>query len=376
MNNMDMHNIVGIEKASNIIKTNIKHLMSHPEDAFNMPSIILRSSPGCGKSTIVKNIANELGIGFVDVRLGQMDRCDLSGIPSVENGKTKWNIPVIWPQDQDSSGILFFDEITGAPMDVQIAAYSMILDRRIPNTDYVLPSKWLIVAAGNLDTDRAGVKSMSSALANRFMHFDIEANVEDWLVWGVANNIHPSITGYVNYRPTNLLKMDGNQNLQAGWPSPRSWERVSQMISMFNQDEDVLRSTVYGLIGKSVGTEFMEFYRLQSKFDNVLEILTNPDKEINIPTKADEKCAFYSAVSYLLWNGSTSKDDQIRLDGFYRILEKSTTDFGTMLIKLALAGNKRVSKLDAIKLIATHKEYTNFRKRFQHAFNNTYSLDK
>lgn len=375
MLNTTTHNVVGTETAIDIIETSVKTLLDNPALANQLPAILLKSSPGCGKSTIVKYVADKLGIGFVDVRLANMDRCDLTGVPSVENGETRWNVPSIWPKDKTSAGILFFDEITGAPMDVQIAAYSVILDRRIPNTDYELPAKWYIVSAGNLSTDRAGVKAMSSALANRFMHFDIEANVEDWTKWAVAHSIHPSVTGYLNYRPTNLLKMDG-QNLEAGWPSPRSWERVSQMVAMFGSNEDVLRSVVYGLIGPNVGEEFIVFHRLQANFDSVLEVLTNPKKEVKIPTKADQKYAFYSAVSYLLWNGKNAKDDEKRVDGLYRILEASTADFATMLAKLAMVGNSRITKIQAVSLIIKHPKFKDFQKRFGAEMTKQYKLTK
>lgn len=369
------HNVVSTDEAINVIRTSVQTLLANPELAHTLPSIILKSSPGCGKSTIVREIAKELGIGFTDVRLAQMDRCDLCGVPSVENGKTRWNIPEIWPADQNSAGILFFDEITGAPMDVQIAAYAMILDRMIPNTNYKLPAKWYIVAAGNRATDRAGVKSMSSALANRFMHFDIEANVEDWGKWAVAHSVHPSVTGYINYRPGNLLKMDG-QNLEAGWPSPRSWERVSQMLSMFGNNEDVMFKVAAGLVGPAVATEFIAFHKLQHKFDSVLDVLTNPKKDVKIPSKADEKYAFYSAVAYLLWDGKNSKDDAQRVDGFFRIIDASSPDFASMLCKLAKVGNTRITTAAAIQLLVRHPKFAKFRSKFsKDTLDQTYNLD-
>ena len=36
---------------------------------------------GCGKSTIIRNICIERGIEFIDVRLAQMEPCDIKGLP-------------------------------------------------------------------------------------------------------------------------------------------------------------------------------------------------------------------------------------------------------------------------------------------------------
>lgn len=369
----DSHNVISSIEAANIIKTTAQTVINCPEMVNQIPAIILRGAPGVGKSSIVRQVAENLGIEFIDVRLAQLERCDFCGLPSVENNMTKWNVPSFWPRDPKSSGILFFDEITSATSDIQVAAYSMILDRKIPNTDYELPKKWIIVAAGNRSVDRAVVKTMSSALANRFMHFELEANSEEWCQWAITHDIHPAITGYINYRPQNLFKMDG-QNLEMGWPSPRSWEKVNTMLSMFKNNEDVLRKVVYGLVGNGVGLEFIEFYKISAQCDDVLEMMTNPTADIIIPDKADRKYAFCSAVAYLLWNGTSEKDTENRISGFYRIVNKLSPDFAVLLSKLCLQGNSKVSKMDAVMKIMKHKEYKKFSEKYSAALTKKYAV--
>lgn len=363
---IDMHNLVSSEEAINLIETSVKTLINNPSLADSLPPILLRGAPGVGKSTIVKNIAKKLNIGFVDVRLAEMERVDFAGLPSVADGTTNWNVPSFWPRDPESKGIILLDEITSAPADVQVAAYQIVLDRKISNSEYKLPNGWFIVAAGNRTVDRAVVKTMSSALANRFMHFEVAANIEDWILWAVANGIHPSVTGYLRYRPESLFKMDA-QNLEMGWPSPRSWERVSNVIPLFTSNEDVLRKAVYGLVGNNVGVEFMEFHRINEQFDDVLEMLTNPKAEVKIPKEIDRKYALCSAVSYLLWNGKTEKDDKIRVEGLYRIVNELSADFATALVKSAMVGNPRVSRIQAAAKIMGSKSYPAFAKKYASA---------
>lgn len=366
-NTIKTTNIVSSEEVINIIETSVKTLIASPSMSHTLPSILLRGAPGVGKSTIVKEIADKLGIGFVDVRLAQMERVDVCGLPVVEDNVTNWNVPAFWPRDPKSKGIVFFDEITSAPADVQVAAYSIILDRRIPNSNYKLPDGWYIIAAGNRKEDKAVAKSMSSALANRFMHFDVEANVEDWSSWAVKHDMHPSVTGYIRYRPANLFKMEG-QDLEHGWPSPRSWERVSSVIPLFNGNEDVLRKVVYGLIGPAVGTEFMEFHRINARFDDVLKMMTDPDAEVKIPEKADQKYALCSAISYLIWNGKNEDEEKIRIDGMYRIVMKMSADFATLLVKTCLCGNSKVDALDAAVKLSEHPGYVKFAEKFGTSF--------
>ena len=360
---VDSHNLVSSDEVFNIIETSAKNLIDNPDMAMTIPAIMLRGAPGVGKSTIVRSVAEKLGIGFIDVRLAQMERVDFAGLPSVNNGVTEWNVPSFWPRDPKSKGIILLDEITSAPSDCQVAAYSIVLDRRIPNSNYVLPNGWLIVAAGNRSCDRAVVKTMSSALANRFIHFELEANAEDWVKWAILNEINPSVVGFINFRPELLFKMDG-QNLEQGWPSPRSWERVSNCIRMFNGNTDIMRKVIYGLIGNGVGLEFMEFFKMSSEFDSILEVMTNDKVDFELPEKADKRYAVASAVIYHMWNGEDEKDQEKRVNGFFKVLMKMPNDFGAMMIRSAMLGNKKVKPLDAMKAIMTNKNYTEAAKKF------------
>ena len=42
---------------------------------------------------------------------------------------------------------------------------------------------WAVLAAGNRETDRAVTARMPSALANRFVHIEVEADLDDWRRW-------------------------------------------------------------------------------------------------------------------------------------------------------------------------------------------------
>ena len=371
---INLHNAITSSEAQKIIETCVRQVIANPEMSRTLPAIMLRGAPGVGKSTIIKGIADKLGIGFVDVRLAQLERVDVCGLPSIEDKTTNWNVPAFWPKDKGSKGIILLDEITSAPPDVQVAAYQLVLDRCISNSNYKVPDGWYIIAAGNRAIDPAVVKTMSSALANRFMHFEMEVNPEDWGFWAVSKDVHPSVTGFIKFRPGLLFKMD-DQNLEQGWPSPRAWEKVSNIIPMFGDDEEVLRKAVYGLVGAGVGMEFMEFHRTAKKFDSVLEMLIDPKVPVVIPAKSDEKCAFAAAVSYLLWNGHTQADDKIRVEGMYRVLNEMTSDYATLVIKNAMQGNRRISRLDAMKLISGSPSYAEFAKTHSKAFSEKYTLD-
>ena len=208
-----------------------------------------------------------------------------------------------------------------------------------------------IVAAGNNTTDHAIANTISSALVNRFMHVELEANHENWLSWARHNDIHPSVIGFIQYKPDALFHMD-DENLERGWPSPRSWERVSKMCQKC-PDKDLLRKAVYGLVGQGYGAEFMAFYELNSEFDNILDIMRDPKSKIVIPERADQKFAMCSAMVYLVWRGKDKADADARLTGFYRICIELSSDFASMALMAAMEGkDKKLEKQYSDALIA------------------------
>lgn len=360
---VDTHNRMSMAELEEIIRTNCQLIIEHPEMAMTIPPILIHSSPGVGKSSIVRQVAEKLGIGFVDVRLAEMESVDIRGLPSVdkENGVMKWNAPDFWPRDPESKGIIFLDELTSCDKSCQVAAYELILDRKIGDF-YKVPNGWYIVSAGNLTTDRAVAMSMSSALSNRFLHVELEADSEQWIKWAFTHDVHPSVTGFIQYRPENLFNME-RENLERGWPSPRSWDRVSQMCKIYS-NEQLLRKIVYGLVGPAKGVEFMEFHRLNKSFDNILDMVYGK-APIKIPEKNDQIYAMCSSLVYILWRGTDEKDEKQRLDGFFKILTEMRPEFVMMCITNAMHGRSEELAGTCAKKLYNHPLYRKCLDRYQ-----------
>lgn len=353
---IDTHNRMNMTELEEILMTNCKLIADNPGLAATIPPILIHSSPGVGKSSIVRQVAKKLNIGFVDVRLAEMESVDIRGLPSVdkENGVMKWNAPDFWPRDPDSKGIIFLDEITSCDKSCQVAAYELILDRKIGDF-YKVPDGWYIVSAGNLTTDRAVALSMSSALSNRFMHVELAVDDEQWVKWAMTHDVHPSVTGFIQYRPMALFNME-KENLERGWPSPRSWERVSQMAKIYGSNESLLRKIVYGLVGPAKGVEFMEFHRLNKSFDNIVDMMLGKIP-VKIPEKNDQLYAMCSTMIYVLWRGKDDEDEKKRLDGFFKILLEMRPEFVMMCINGAMHGRSEDFAAISAKKLYHHPLY-------------------
>lgn len=175
----------GSQRTTNLkasrLTTVLENLLDQPWAAF------IWGAPGIGKSSIVRQIAERRRMPLIDIRASLLDPTDLRGIPMIQDGTAVWCPPSFLPKKSDKPGILFLDEINAAPPLVQAALYQLILDRRVG--EYELPEGWRIIAAGNRREDKAVTFRLSSALANRFIHLNLEVDPDDWHAWATNRGI-------------------------------------------------------------------------------------------------------------------------------------------------------------------------------------------
>ena len=359
-NILDIQNIVTAEELEEIVDKQIDYLFAHPEKAHRIPPLMIWGAPGVGKSSIVRRVAEKKNISFIDIRLAQREPVDIRGLPVPGEDSVRWLVSSDWPRDRESRGIIFFDELTAADRSLQVAAYELILDRRLGDL-YQLPDGWYICGAGNRVEDNAVAVAMSSALANRFMHVELREDIDSWIKWGIRNSIHPLVLGFIRFKPENLFRQE-NENLERGWPSPRSWERVSIVLESFdNQWNDIVAKMVYGLIGRATGGEFAEFFQNNLKFADVRAAMLKGGN-IAIPEKPDECYAFCSAVTYYLWSAENAQEEAALMDGFFRILTRLPKAFAGMTMLDAMSETQKHTALEAVRLISGHPEYAMWAK--------------
>ena len=353
---IDMHNRVNGFELKHLVSRNVETIAEHPETAGLIPPILVRGAPGLGKSSILRQVAKDLGVGFIDVRLAQREPVDIRGLPVPEEDGVKWLVSSDWPRDMNSRGIILFDEITAADRSLQVAAYEFILDRRLGEL-YTVPNGWYICAAGNRTEDRAVATTISSALANRFMHLELGEDVESWLSWARSHEIRPEVMAFIRFSPQTLFRQK-NENLERGWPSPRAWERVSRMLDILkDDDESLIRKTVYGLVGNRAGVEFMEFRKLSASFGDVRMMMTNPKAPVVIPERADTRYAIVTAMTYFLWRGRDKSEEATLIDGFYRLCMKLPSDFATMAMMDAIIGEAQNTDKQKMEKLFQHKSF-------------------
>ncbi len=333
---------ISISELKDLVRDNLTALWDQDSDIrtkhsgadMMIPPVMVWGAPGLGKSTAVRELAKELGIGFVDVRLAQREPVDMRGLPVPDEDRVKWLVSSEWPRDPESRGIILFDELTAADKTLQVAAYEFILDRRLGEL-YSVPPGWYIMAAGNRVEDRAVSCAMSSALANRFLHVEISANASSFLSWAEENGLHPAVIRFIKTYPQHLFSQEG-EDLQRGWPSPRSWERVSTMVKIAEKNNriDSLNYTIPGLIGAGAAVEFLAFYKTVFYMNGSIDISAalESGEPIPVPKKSDELYACCGSVAYYLETKKFGKMFQTVAGNFLKFVGSLPNDFAAMIM--------------------------------------------
>ena len=209
--------------------------------------VFLMGPPGIGKTAIMEQIAQELGIGLVSYSMTHHTRQSALGLPFIvhknyrdqEYDVSEYTMSEIIAsvydrieQDGLEEGILFLDEIncvseTLAPSMLQFLQYKTFGRHRVPDG-------WTVVTAGNPPEYNDSVREFDIVTWDRLKRIDVEPDFTVWKEYAAAHGVHAAVLTYLEIRKDDFYKVettvDGKRFVTA-----RGWVDLSDMIKLYEQ---------------------------------------------------------------------------------------------------------------------------------------------
>ena len=324
----------------------------YTNEATRKRALFLKGKSGIGKSQCVQQASALLAQhipnwkGVIDLRLSQMEPTDLRGIPEPRGGKTHWCAPSFLPEE-GTAGFILFDEITSAPPSIQAAAYQYILDRCMG--EHKIPDGWMILAAGNMTSDRGVTFQMAAPLLNRMCEIEVATVLDDFISHAIPAGLKPEICSFLKDRPEFLHKFEGKGAIEP-FPSPRSWFAVGDSMDLNLQPED--RIEVFkGDIGYEAATTFEVHLRFWETLPRITDILEG--KEVKIAKDIQ--------IQYAVGMGLAARVTAETFDNAWKVLKDFPKDVQTLCVKLAYKRDKGLVASPAFTQWATTNQAA-FRK--------------
>ena len=244
--------------------------------------VLLRARHGVGKSCLVYQIAETLGLPVIERRASQMTEGDLLGLPKVDGEVTTWLPPDwLWKACQEPV-VLFIDEIDRGTLEVRQGFFELTDSRKIAGHHLHAGTKIFAAINGGEHGAQYSVNTMDPAELDRWVTFDLEPTTEDWLEWGRKAGISKMVLDFIAECPKHL-EHDQDFEPNKVYPSRRSWHRMdsalrgSRFLEAGNPDPSLLHVAI-GFVGMEAGIALVEYVRKYQKDLSAEDIFDRFDK--------------------------------------------------------------------------------------------------
>lgn len=284
-------------------------------------TLCIEGAPGGGKTTIVHEAAEELGVPCIELHLPLMLVEDF-GVPYPDGDTFRYKLPHWFPVEGKAPerGILLFDDRNQASPEIQKVLANICQARTLHGTH--LPRGWMVVSTGNRQSDRAGANRVLTHLRNRETVIELETSLDDWTSWATSHDVRPEVISFIQFRPGLLHNFDANKDQN---PTPRAWvEGVSAVLGVVSPEAEF--ECFKGAVGEGAAAEFSGFLRIYRDLPDVGGIIAKPDTT-GVPTDPAVLCALSGALAH-----------KITIDNFDRVMRyiaRMPPEFGVLTVAQA-----------------------------------------
>ena len=317
------NNTVSMREVPRLINYTIDNNIKLEEQGKFPIAISIEADAGIGKTSILRQIAEERGMTFVKLQLAQLDEPgDLLGFPQVEfecqvakkvkdsdgnvkvqimpgmvwlnakqleqlgkdtmvrqTGKTRMGYAKpAWVPDYNEKGCMFVldDYVRAAPQLLQ-AMMELILDQGY--VSWHLPKKTTICLSNNPDNGQYNVNSLDEAQRTKFVNFEVTFDVDAWSKWAEKTNVDGRCINFVLSHSEELFNTDENGDRIC---NPRSFCMFADMISGISDWDNPDSLSFISTISKGCFKDDGRFSQMFSSFiRNKMHLLMQPKEMLH-----------------------------------------------------------------------------------------------
>ena len=277
---------MNIKQAKEHIKNSVQLYLKKDEygeyriQVVRQRPIFLLGSPGIGKTAIMEQIAQELGIALVSYSMTHHTRQSALGLPFITHKNYKGfefdiseytmseiiaSVYEVMEQSGIEEGILFLDEIncvseTLAPSMLQFLQYKVFGRHRVPDG-------WVIVTAGNPPEYNKSVREFDVVTMDRMKLVEVEADYATWKEYALRQGIHSAVTTYLDMKKNDFYRVETTVGGKS-YVTARGWEDLSAMMLLCEEEKLAVDETLVAqyLQNDKIVKEFTAYYELYNKY--------------------------------------------------------------------------------------------------------------
>ncbi len=310
---------MNITQAKQQVKDTVEAYLAKDDAGFHrIPQsrqrpLFLVGAPGIGKTAIMAQIANELGIGLVSYSMTHHTRQSALGLPFITHREyaagqfdvSEYTMSEIIASIYDymdatglCEGILFLDEIncvseTLYPSMLQFLQFKTFGRHHVPDN-------WIVVCAGNPPAYNKSVHEFDIVTLDRLRKIVVEPDYDAWRAYASDNGTHPAILSFLDVKSDSFYSVESTRTAKR-FVSARGWSDLSEIMCLF---EDLEKPVDLSLIEQyvqdpEIAEEFAVYYDLFRKYRSdyrVSDILAGEMPEDILhraqEAKLDERIAF------------------------------------------------------------------------------------